>query len=88
MCGSEDLGLLAEHYEMDPDTVLAEWDNVIRLLSDVDETVKMGPSAILKIIRQLKPIAEDICSNFDELCFTAITSPLSTAEVERVFSGQ
>ena len=86
MCGSEDLELLAEHYEMDPDTVLAEWDHVIRLMSDVDETVKMGPSAILKIIRQLKPIAGDICPNIEKLCFTAITLPLSTAEVERVFS--
>ena len=55
-------------------------------MSDVDETVKMGPSAILKIIRQLKPIAGDICPNIEKLCFTAITLPLSTAEVERVFS--
>ena len=73
MYGSEDLELVAEHYEMDPDTVLEEWDHVIRLLSDVDETVKMGPSAILKIIRQLKPIAGDICPNIEKLCFIAIT---------------
>ena len=84
--GSEDLELLAEHYEMDPDTVLVEWKHVIRLLSDVDETVKMGRSTILKIIRQLKPIAGDICPNIEKLCFTAITLPLSTDEVERVFS--
>ena len=86
MYGSEDLELLAEHYEMDPGTVLAEWDHVIRLLSDVDGTVKMGTSAILKIIRQRKPIAGDICPNIEKLCFTAITLPLSTDEAERVFS--
>ena len=59
---------------------------MFRRLSDVDETVKMGPSAILKIIRQLKPIAGDICPNIEKLCFTAITLPLSTAEVKRGFS--
>ena len=65
MCGTEDLELLAEHYEMDPDTVLAEWDHVIRLLSDVDVTVKMGPSELLKTIRQLKPVAGDIYPNIE-----------------------
>ena len=58
---AEDLELVEEHYKMDPDTVLVEWDHMIRLMSDMDETVNMCPSALLKIIRHLKPVAGDVC---------------------------
>ena len=86
VCGSEDLEILAEHYEMDSDTVLEEWNNLTNMLSDVDKTSKTGPKAILNVIRKLKPVAGDFCPNIEKLCHIAAILPLSTAEVERVFS--
>ena len=77
VCGSEDLEILAEHYEMDSDTVLEEWNNLTNMLSDVDKTSKTGPKAILNVIRKLKPAAGDFCPNIEKLCHIAAILPLS-----------
>lgn len=86
LCGSEDLELLADHYSMDLDTVMEEWDNLSNMVSEMDTTQKTGPTAIIRIINQMKTTAGDFCPHVEKLCSIAAILPFSTAEVERVFS--
>ncbi len=46
-----------------------------------------GPSDVVKIITSLKKSAGDFCPNLEKIVSAAAVIPVSTAEVERVFSN-
>ena len=46
----------------------------------------LGPRKLMKIFNKVKANTGDVCANVEKLCAVAAVVPVSTAEVERVFS--
>ena len=76
---------LAEHFSIDNDDLINEWTSFCQLISDKDSTDRTI-TACLKLLLNDKLGLNSLYPNLTRLSSTAEGLPLSTAEVERVFS--
>ncbi|WAR10051.1 hypothetical protein MAR_035127 [Mya arenaria] len=83
--GDDEIMHLAEHFKMDVDKVLYEWDRLKDAVSTLDSEVVSGPVNLLKVFQKMKATTGDFGADVEKLCTTAAVIPVSTAEVERVF---
>lgn len=84
--GNDEVMCLAEHFSLDQDICLEEWDSVKNVVSDLEEGVVNGPCDLLKVFHKLEETTGNLCPNLEKICAAAAVLPISTAEVERVFS--
>ncbi|XP_053380132.1 zinc finger protein 862-like [Mercenaria mercenaria] len=85
--GNDEIELLAEHFSEDVDSALYEWDSLKDCVAELDPVVKNSPSALLKTLMTVSPTTGNTYPVVTKLCSTAAVLPVSTAEVERVFSS-
>ncbi|XP_045187150.2 zinc finger protein 862-like [Mercenaria mercenaria] len=84
--GNDEIEILAHHFGLDIDQCLLEWDQLKNVVRDIDNGNIDCPSSLVKTISSLKNTAGDIFPSIEKMCAAAAVLPLSTAEVERVFS--
>lgn len=86
--GTSEMSELAEFYNLDEDDLLEEWDKFKSLFHSEDDSVK-NQLTITYLIKALLDLEQSIGENFPnikKLLSIANTLPVSTAEVERIFS--
>ena len=67
------------------DNCLEEWDHWKHAIKDVPSESLQGPSVVLSAMNKLKPTVGDLFPDVEKLCAAAVI-PVSTAEMDRVFS--
>ncbi|XP_052767960.1 zinc finger protein 862-like [Mya arenaria] len=81
--GNDEIACLADNFGLDADEVTEEWDDFKNAISSTSPEVIRGPHRLIKAMMKIRPHK---FPNIERLCATAVVVPVSTAEVERVFS--
>lgn len=63
-----------------------EWESLKDAVSSVEQETVKGPAKLMQLLTKLKLSTGQCFENVEKLCATAAVIPVSTAEVERVFS--
>ncbi|CAG2201590.1 unnamed protein product [Mytilus edulis] len=88
MYGYTEIEALANTFDMDPETLLIQWQDFIALVSSAELTDRSLPS-LLELFHSPCHKDKNLLSMYPlvaKLFSVAIIQPLSTAEVERIFS--
>ena len=85
--GNDEMLDLAEHFNLDTDEALYQWDLFKTTIANQSAADQFdGPIATTKAIITMRKTVGDIYSNVLMLAAAAAVLPLSTSEVERMFS--
>lgn len=85
MYGNDEVTSLAEHFNMDADELVLEWDRFKETVSKLDSDMTQGPRQLMTVLYSTKATAGDCSPNLAKLLAVAAVLPLSTDEVEIVF---
>ena len=84
--GNDEILYLAEYFKMNVDETLQEWDILKSSVENLDSKDIAGPASMIRTLSLVKNITGNYCPHVEKLCVTAAVLPISSAEVERVFS--
>jgi hypothetical protein len=84
--GNDEIMHLADHFRLCGDQTLMEWESLKDAVSSVEQETVKGPTKLMQLLTKLKLSTGQCFGNIEKLCATAAVIPVSTAEVERVFS--
>ena len=84
--GMTELQALAEHFQMDEDDLQCQWQDFLQIINELPHCKRSLPQLLKLLYNSNDTGLKDMYPMVHKLYSIANTLPLSTAEVERVFS--
>ncbi|XP_060598671.1 E3 SUMO-protein ligase KIAA1586-like [Ruditapes philippinarum] len=72
--GNDEIMYLAEHFRMDVDETLQEWETVKSSLANIESKDIAGAMNMIKILNSVKHVTGNYCPHIEKLCATAAVS--------------